>query len=56
MIVGTVSDSMWTASIHNAQLRRDRHHAPIDDFIAATAENHDLTPFYPVAIEACLRG
>ncbi len=53
MIVGgTVGDSMWTASIHNYyNYAVAGTYAPIDDFIAA--ENYDLTPFYPVAIEAC---
>ena len=53
MIVGgTVGDSMWTASIHNYyNYAVAGTYAPIDDFIAA--ESYDLTPFYPVAIEAC---
>ncbi len=52
MIVGgTIGDSMWTASIHNYyNYAYAGTYAPVDDFIAA--ESYDLTPFYPVAIEA----
>ena len=49
MIVGgTVGDSMWTASIHNYY-----NYAVAGTYAPSiiAAENYDLTPFYPVAIE-----
>ena len=49
---GTVGDSIWTASIHNFyNYAAAGIYAAVDDFIAA--DNYDLAPFYPVAVDAC---
>jgi multiple sugar transport system substrate-binding protein len=53
MIVGgTVGDIMWTASIHNYyNYVAAGTYVAIDEFV--TAENYDLSVFYPVAVDAC---